>query len=89
MLVQTLLWIRQEPVSFSNLANYHAGEQPDSRSIKICTDNKIYSIKEQKARQIRLSDFTEFDFILVMDKDNLRNVLKKKPLDSTAQSNSF
>jgi protein-tyrosine phosphatase len=53
---------------------YHAGDLPDSRSIAVAQKYGI-DITDQRARQIKLSDFKEFDRIFVMDASNYRNVL--------------
>ena len=49
---------------------YHAGAPPDSRAMSTLEDNGIVDYKHA-ARKIRPSDFTEFDYILAMDDDNL------------------
>ena len=56
-------------------ANYHTGNTPDSRSIKIAAARGI-NIANQKARQFIAADFDAFDYIFVMDHENLNNVLK-------------
>jgi protein-tyrosine phosphatase len=61
-------------VDSAGTGNWHVGESPDSRSIK--TANKFgIDISKQVCRVFRVSDFDDFDQILVMDKSNLRNVL--------------
>jgi low molecular weight phosphotyrosine protein phosphatase len=62
-------------------AGYHVGESPDRRSVAECQRNGV-SVSH-KARQLRASDFQEFDYILVMDHHNLRDVQSKKPKQST------
>ena len=62
-------------VDSAGVANYHAGYPPDKRSINIAQKNGI-DISMQKARQIRTKDFNDFDYIFVMDKENLHDVRK-------------
>ncbi len=54
-------------------AAYHIGKQPDPRSIAELANRSI-DISTQKARQITVTDFEEFDWILAMDKDNMNNL---------------
>jgi protein-tyrosine phosphatase len=63
-------------------ANYHIGESPDKRAIKIAKQNGI-SLDHQ-AQQIKLADFTAYDYILVMDNENFQNVkgMEKKAKDN-------
>ncbi len=54
---------------------WHAGEQPDSRSIATALKNNI-DLASQKARQFKISDFDTFDYIYVMDESNYNDVIK-------------
>ena len=62
-------------VDSAGTANYHTGNTPDSRSIKIAAARGI-NIANQKARQFIAADFDAIDYIFVMDHENLNNVLK-------------
>ena len=62
-------------VDSAGTASYHIGSSPDPRSIKIAIKHGI-DISNQRARQFTRSDFDSFDHIFVMDRQNLRNVLK-------------
>ncbi|TAH20077.1 MAG: low molecular weight phosphotyrosine protein phosphatase [Cytophagales bacterium] len=61
--------------------NYHIGDKPDKRSIKVAKQNGIELT--HKGRQIGLADFQNFDYILAMDNDNFKNIkaLEKKARD--------
>ncbi|TAL61454.1 MAG: low molecular weight phosphotyrosine protein phosphatase [Bacteroidetes bacterium] len=52
----------------------HVGESPDRRSTKTAREKGI-DISKQVARQIRISDFDEFDLILVADAQVYREVI--------------
>lgn len=65
-------------------AAYHVGNPPDSRSISALRKVGI-DISGQKARQVRVEDFHEFDWILAMDRANLANLRKIQPKDSPAK----
>lgn len=53
--------------------NWHEGELPDPRMRKTAEKNGI--VLTHRARQISLNDFEEFDYILVMDHQNMKDVL--------------
>ena len=61
-------------IDSAGTGSWHAGEGPDSRSIHIAR-NKGIDISGQICRQFKVSDFDNFDLILVMDRNNLADVL--------------
>ena len=63
-------------VDSAGTGSYHIGSPPDSRSIRVAHDNGI-DIRHQSARQFQYNDFTEFDHIFVMDRQNYRDVIAK------------
>ncbi|GGB74827.1 protein-tyrosine-phosphatase [Flavobacterium suaedae] len=65
-------------VDSAGTGNWHAGEQPDKRSMKTAK-NRGLDISTQRARQIKTSDFEDFDYIFVMDSSNYENVIKLAP----------
>lgn len=53
-------------------ANYHPGERPDHRTLKVL---KLQGIQTPHlARQIQPADFTESDYIIAMDRQNLMDL---------------
>lgn len=56
----------------SGTAAYHIGESPDHRTMQVLEANGI--VFEHKAQQFRHSHFEEFDYVLVMDENNQRDV---------------
>jgi len=62
-------------VDSAGTARYHIGSTPDPRSIKTALNHGI-DISKQKARQFTRLDFDSFDYIFVMDLQNLKNVLE-------------
>ena len=52
-------------------ASYHIGKSPDPRTPHVLEKHHITT--SQKARQLVAHDFESFDYILVMDKENLYN----------------
>ena len=63
-------------VDSAGTGSYHVGSPPDPRSIQVAQDNGI-DISHQSARQFQSSDFTKFDHIFVMDRQNYRDVIAK------------
>ena len=71
-------------IDSAGTSGYHIGDSPDSRSIAIARQNDL-DISGQRARKFSLEDFENFDLILVMDHDILKDVLKGAPDDSAAK----
>lgn len=65
-------------------AAYHIGEKPDPRAIATAK-RKGVDISGHRGQQVKPSDFKRFDHIVAMDADNLANLSRIKPEDSTAQ----
>jgi len=65
-------------VDSAGTGGWHAGECPDRRSIATAKGRGI-DISKQKARKFKTSDFTEFDYIYVMDGSNLQDVTALAP----------
>jgi protein-tyrosine phosphatase len=49
---------------------YHAGAPPDARS-QAAAQVRGYDLSDLRARQVCAADFTEFDLLLAMDRNNL------------------
>ena len=64
-------------------AAYHIGKAPDKR---MCAAAKArgMAMDDLRARQVKFSDFYEYDMIIAMDKSNLANLLSIRPVDSSA-----
>ena len=61
-------------IDSAGTGNYHTGSAPDKRSIDIAKTFGL-NISNQKARQFKVSDFDNFDYIYVMDDSNYENVI--------------
>lgn len=61
-------------VDSAGTSSHHQGEMPDPRSVAIAQKYAI-DIADQRSRQFQFTDFDTFDYILVMDQSNLRNIL--------------
>ncbi len=60
-------------VDSAGTGSWHMGSPPDPRSIQIASHYGL-DISGQKARQVRSSDFEEFDWLLAMDASNFRDL---------------
>jgi protein-tyrosine phosphatase len=67
---------------------WHAGNPPDSRS-RAEGERRGYSFAGQAARQVKVRDFYDFDFILAMDASNLSDLKAMRPENATAQISLF
>ena len=77
-------------VDSAGMINYHEGESPDPRGLATLQDHGITDF-EHAARPLRNSDFDEFDYILAMDRENLKDITRrarrlKKPINSEGSS---
>lgn len=60
-------------VDSAGTSNYHPNATPDSRS-QAHAKRRGYDLSMLKARQINLNDWVDFDLILAMDLDNLKDL---------------
>ena len=75
-------------VDSAGTGGYHIGAQPDPRSRSAALRRGI-DISDLRARQITRSDFTSFDLILAMDRDNMRDLEAKRPGHARAKLRLF
>lgn len=64
-------------VDSAGTSNYHPNKAPDERSQKHAKA-RGYDLSALRARQLQQNDFYEFDLILAMDLENLKNILNLK-----------
>ncbi len=60
-------------IDSAGTGNWHAEEHPDNRATQTAKERGI-DISKQRARQIRVEDFDQFDLILVADAQVYRDV---------------
>lgn len=58
--------------------DFHVGSAPDARAQK-AAQGRGYDLSSLRGRHVSDKDFAEFDYILVMDRDNLGNLLQRCP----------
>jgi protein-tyrosine phosphatase len=57
---------------------YHVGKPPDPRA-QAAAAGRGLDLSAQRARQVAERDFSRFDYILAMDRDNLAGLLSRCP----------
>lgn len=60
-------------IDSAGTGSYHVGSEPDSRTMSTLVDNGIGDYIHA-GRQVSLNDFAEYDYILAMDRQNLRDL---------------
>jgi protein-tyrosine phosphatase len=67
----------QYVIDSAGTGDWHTGDLPDSR-MRSHGAKRGYQL-DSRARQVRPEDFTDFDLILVMDRQNLRDIREFAP----------
>jgi protein-tyrosine phosphatase len=65
-------------VESAGLGDWHVGDAPDERA-QHHAKQRGYDLSAQRARQVSLRDFEEFDMILAMDRGHLRSLHAMAP----------
>ncbi|WP_321389520.1 low molecular weight protein-tyrosine-phosphatase [Emcibacter sp.] len=60
-------------IDSAGTTGYHAGESPDPRARSTALKYGI-NISDLRARQVTRQDFADFDYLLAMDRENIRNL---------------
>ena len=65
-------------VDSAGTGNFHVSESPDRRATEAALA-RGYDLSQQRARQVKSSDYEVFDLILAMDKTNLSDLRERCP----------
>jgi len=65
-------------IASAGIGDWHVGSPPDERA-QHHAKGRGYDLSSLRARQVRSSDFTEFDLILAMDRGHLRALERMAP----------
>lgn len=71
-------------VDSAGTGGWHAGEPPDPRAQAVALKNGV-DISALRARQVAKADFRRFTHIVALDKQNLADLRRLAPHDSTAE----
>jgi protein-tyrosine phosphatase len=75
-------------IDSAGTAGYHIGAPPDPRSQAAALERGI-DISGLRARRVGPDDYSKFDLILAMDRENLHALEKGRPRNSHAQLRLF
>lgn len=67
-------------IDSAGTGDWHIGHAPDARSAA-AAGLRGYQLNHLRARQVSAADFHQFDVILAMDNENLRNLEAMRPAD--------
>jgi protein-tyrosine phosphatase len=62
---------------------YHIGSPPDHRA-QAAASSRGYTLSDLRARRVGDEDFTEFEYIVAMDDDNLMNLQDRATDDASS-----
>ncbi|HAJ76035.1 MAG TPA: phosphotyrosine protein phosphatase [Gammaproteobacteria bacterium] len=65
-------------VDSAGTGDWHIGEGPDTRAVQAAA-SRGYRIDGLRARQVSREDFEKFDYILALDRNNLRELKNSCP----------
>ena len=68
--------------------DYHVGAPPDVR-MQSAALKRSYDLSMLRGRQVEQADFSRFDYVLAMDKDNLAILRRLAPSNSHTQATLF
>ncbi|MCJ1438116.1 hypothetical protein MMC27_007503 [Xylographa pallens] len=69
-------------VDSAGTESYNVGNSPDERTMSVLKDNGIVNYSHV-ARKVKISDFIRFDYILAMDRSNLRDLQVRRQRAAT------
>lgn len=64
-------------VDSAGTSDYHIGEPSDPRTLDVVRKYRLTG--DHRGRQFTVADFTDFDYILAMDRSNLSNIKRLLP----------
>ena len=70
----------QVSVDSAGTGDWHLGHAPDRRTSAVAAQ-RGYDMDQLRARLVETGDFEQFDYILVMDEENLANLKAMCPAD--------
>ncbi|ASK87224.1 low molecular weight protein-tyrosine-phosphatase [Sphingorhabdus sp. SMR4y] len=71
-------------VDSAGTGDWHAGQPPDERAQAVAAQNGV-DIGHLRARQVKASDFRDFDHIIALDNQNLRDLKALRPAMAVSQ----
>jgi protein-tyrosine phosphatase len=75
-------------IDSAGMGRWHIGQAPDQRA-QVAARARGIDISNQSARQVRRSDFADFDLLLAMDGSNLADLSDLAPKDARHKVRRF
>lgn len=75
-------------VDSAGTAGWHQGKAPDPRTIAAAS-KRGFDLSLLRSRQVKRSDFGEFDYILAMDEENLADLTLLRPQEFSGHLGLF
>ena len=70
-------------IDSAGTGDWHVGQSPDKRAQAVAAKNGV-DIGHLRGRQVTASDFHDFDHVIAMDNQNLRDLMAKRPANAVA-----
>lgn len=67
-------------IDSAGTGDWHIGKGPDPRTQEEAA-TRSYDLSTLRARQVSSADFNQFDYVIAMDKQNLKDLEAMKPAD--------
>lgn len=67
-------------IDSAGTGDWHIGKAPDPRTIDEAA-KRNYDLTALRARQVSSADFANYDYVIAMDKENLKNLKAMQPTD--------
>lgn len=75
-------------VDSAGTGDWHLGHAPDQRTTAVAAQ-RGYDMSELRSRLVEIEDFDQFDYIVAMDNENLRNLEVMRPANYQGQLGLF
>lgn len=71
-------------IDSAGTGDWHVGHAPDERAQAVATKNGV-DIGHLRGRQVTTSDFHDFDYIIALDNQNLRDLTAMRPTNAAVK----
>lgn len=71
-------------IASSGTSRYHVGDPPDPGSVRVARERLDLDISDQRAQQLQSSHLEAYDYLVAMDRSNLRNARR---LEGSSEAN--
>ncbi|AXM95876.1 low molecular weight protein-tyrosine-phosphatase [Pseudomonas plecoglossicida] len=78
----------QVHVASAGTGDWHVGKAPDSRTCKAALA-RGYDLSAQRAQQVKVAHFAEYDLVLAMDESNLGHLQAMRPQTAVGELDLF